>query len=164
MDVLQNASVYHFIRRHDLAEPHVAARCRSTSAKGQPRSSSASSNDDPENLAARRSRTSRDSGQLSETEQRKYVTTYQEKLARPFACFVFVLFAFPLGMRAIRGGGGTGLGFGLALAIVFVYYVIMTIVLVRRRGVCRSPGLGVDAERALQLDRPVRFCGGRRRV
>ena len=37
------------------------------------------------------------SGQLTQNEYRKYVTTYQEKLARPFACFVFILIAIPLG-------------------------------------------------------------------
>jgi lipopolysaccharide export system permease protein len=67
------------------------------------------------------------SGQLTPTELRKYVTTYQEKLARPFACFVFTLIAVPFGIRAARGGGSTSLGFGLAVAIVFVYYIVMTI-------------------------------------
>ena len=64
---------------------------------------------------------------MTESEYRKYVTTYQEKLARPFACFVFILIAIPFGLRSIRSGGSTSLGFGLSLAIVFVYYVVMTI-------------------------------------
>ena len=55
------------------------------------------------------------------------MTTYQEKLARPFACFVFILIAIPFGLRAIRTSGSTSLGFGLSLAIVFVYYVVMTV-------------------------------------
>jgi lipopolysaccharide export system permease protein len=67
------------------------------------------------------------SGQLTETEFRKYATTYQEKLARPFACFVFVLIALPFGLRAVRGGSSTSFGFGLAVAIVFTYYVVSTI-------------------------------------
>jgi lipopolysaccharide export system permease protein len=67
------------------------------------------------------------SGQLTESELRKYVTTYQEKLARPFACFVFILIAIPFGLRSIRAGGSTSLGFGLSLAIVFAYYVVMTV-------------------------------------
>lgn len=67
------------------------------------------------------------SGQLTPNELRKYVTTYQEKLARPFACFVFTLIAVPFGLRSVRGGGSTSLGFGLAIAIVFVYYVVMTV-------------------------------------
>jgi lipopolysaccharide export system permease protein len=66
------------------------------------------------------------SGQLTPMELRRYVTTYQEKLAQPFACFVFVLIAIPFGMRAARSGGGTGVGFGLAVLIVFVYYVVLT--------------------------------------
>ncbi|MHB8140204.1 MAG: LptF/LptG family permease [Vulcanimicrobiaceae bacterium] len=67
------------------------------------------------------------SGQLTPTELRKYVTAYDEKLARPFACFVFVLIAVPFGIRSLRGGGSTGLGFGLAVGIVFIYYVVATI-------------------------------------
>lgn len=67
------------------------------------------------------------SGQLTENELRKYVTMYQEKLARPFACFVFTLIAVPFGIRSVRGGGSTSLGFGLAVAIVFVYYIVATV-------------------------------------
>jgi lipopolysaccharide export system permease protein len=67
------------------------------------------------------------SGQLTESELRKYVATYQEKLARPFACFVFILIALPFGLRSVRSGGSSAsLGFGLSLAIVFVYYIVMT--------------------------------------
>lgn len=67
------------------------------------------------------------SGQLTQNEVRKYVTAFQEKWARPFACFVFVLIAVPFGIGPVRGGGSMGLGFGLAVAIVFVYYVVATI-------------------------------------
>jgi len=67
------------------------------------------------------------SGQLSDSELRKFTTTYWEKLAQPFACFVFVLIAVPFGLRNMRGGGNTSLGFGLAVAIVFVYYVTATV-------------------------------------
>jgi lipopolysaccharide export system permease protein len=67
------------------------------------------------------------SGQLDDAALRKYTTTYWEKLAQPFACFVFVLIAVPFGLRNMRGGGNTSLGFGLAVAIVFVYYVTATI-------------------------------------
>lgn len=67
------------------------------------------------------------SGQLTPVELRRYVTTYQEKLARPFACFVFTLLAVPFGIRVARSGGSASLGFGLAVAIVFVYYIVMTI-------------------------------------
>jgi lipopolysaccharide export system permease protein len=68
-----------------------------------------------------------DSGQLSPQEIRQFQTSYEEKLARPFASFVFTLIAVPFGLRPARGGGGTGLGFGLAVAIVFVYFVIASI-------------------------------------
>ncbi len=67
-----------------------------------------------------------DSRQLSVSETRSYQTTYEEKLARPFASFVFTLFAIPFGLRPTRGGG-TGLGFALALAITFVYFVFLSI-------------------------------------
>ncbi len=67
------------------------------------------------------------SGQLSATELRKYTMAFQEKLAQPFACFVFTLIAVPYGIRSIRGGGSTSLGFGLAVLIVFVYYIVSTI-------------------------------------
>ena len=85
------------------------------------------SNDDPENMSRAEIAEVVRSGQLTENEYRKYVTTYQEKLARPFACFVFILIAIPFGLRSLRSGGSTSLGFGLSLAIVFVYYVVMTV-------------------------------------
>lgn len=66
-------------------------------------------------------------GQLSASERKKYTMVYQQKLAMPFACFVFTLLAIPYGIRSIRGGGGTGLGFGLAVLIVFIYYIVQTI-------------------------------------
>jgi lipopolysaccharide export system permease protein len=66
-------------------------------------------------------------GQLSASELKKYTMVYQEKLAMPFACFVFTLLAVPYGIRSIRGGPSTSLGFGLAVLIVFVYYIVQTI-------------------------------------
>ncbi len=84
--------------------------------------------DDPENLSRGEIKTALDTATLSDPQRRLFSATYAAKLARPFSAFVFVLFAFPLGMRRIRGGGAA-LGFGLALAIVFVYYVIVTIAL-----------------------------------
>ena len=85
-------------------------------------------NDDPDSMSRAQIAAIVRSGQLTESELRKYVTTYQEKLARPFACFVFILIAVPFGLRAMRSGGSsTSLGFGLSLAIVFVYYIVMTV-------------------------------------
>lgn len=66
-------------------------------------------------------------GQLTPTELRKYWMAYQEKLAQPFACFVFTLIAVPFGIRSVRGGGSTTLGFGLAVLIVFIYYIVQTV-------------------------------------
>jgi lipopolysaccharide export system permease protein len=85
------------------------------------------SQNDPENLSRAEIADIVRSGQLTQSEFRKYVTTYQEKLAQPFACFVFVLIAIPYGMRAARSGGGTGVGFGLAVLIVFIYYIVLTV-------------------------------------
>ena len=68
------------------------------------------------------------SGQLTESELRKYVTTYQEKLARPFACFVFILIAVPFGLRSVRAAeAARAWDSDLSLAIVFVYYIVMTV-------------------------------------
>ena len=83
--------------------------------------------DNPEEMSRSQISDIISSGQLTPNELRKYVTTYQEKLARPFACFVFTLIALPFGLRSVRGGGSTSLGFGLAIAIVFVYYIVMTV-------------------------------------
>jgi lipopolysaccharide export system permease protein len=66
------------------------------------------------------------SGQLSPQETRNYQTTYEEKLARPFACFVFALIAAPFGLRPTRGSG-TGFGFALSLGIAFLYFVIASV-------------------------------------
>jgi lipopolysaccharide export system permease protein len=83
---------------------------------------------DPENLSRSEIKSALDNATLTDPQRRLFAATYAAKLARPFTAFVFVLFAFPLGMRRIRGGGAA-IGFGLALAIVFVYYIITTIAL-----------------------------------
>lgn len=84
-------------------------------------------NNIPENMSRAQIAEIVRSGQLSASELRKYTMVYQEKLAQPFACFVFTLIAVPFGIRSVRGGGSTGLGFGLAVLIVFVYYIVQTI-------------------------------------
>ncbi|HVA37551.1 MAG TPA: LptF/LptG family permease [Candidatus Dormibacteraeota bacterium] len=68
-------------------------------------------------------------GHLTAPAIRSYYATYQSKLARPFATFVFALIAIPFGLRPARGGGGSGLGFGIAIVIVFAYYVVSTVFL-----------------------------------
>jgi lipopolysaccharide export system permease protein len=85
------------------------------------------SHDDPQQMSRAQIAGIIATGQLTEAELRKYEMFYQEKLAQPFACFVFVLIAVPFALRSIRGGGSTSLGFGLAVAIVFIYYVVMTV-------------------------------------
>jgi lipopolysaccharide export system permease protein len=124
---LQNSSVYRFNPDGTtLAEPRIAQQ-EVEIGENPTDLVKRMSNDDPENMSRAEIADIVRSNQLTPTEYRKYVTTYQEKLARPFACFVFILIAIPLGLRSIRSSGSTSLGFGLSLAIVFVYYVVMTI-------------------------------------
>jgi lipopolysaccharide export system permease protein len=84
-------------------------------------------NDNPEDMSRAEIRDVLSSGQLSPVKIREYQLTYEEKLARPFACFVFTLLAIPFGLRPTRGGG-RGLGFGLAVLIIFVYFVVDSVV------------------------------------
>jgi lipopolysaccharide export system permease protein len=124
---LQNSSVYRFNPDGTtLSEPSVPEQEVEIGEKPTDLMKRMS-NDDPENMSRAEIAEVVRSGQLTENEYRKYVTTYQEKLARPFACFVFILIAIPFGLRSIQSSGSTSLGFGLSLAIVFVYYVVMTI-------------------------------------
>jgi lipopolysaccharide export system permease protein len=124
---LQNSSVYRFNSDGTtLAEPRVPQQ-QVEIGENPTDLVKRMSNDDPENMSRAQIAEVVSSRQLTPNEYRKYVTTYQEKLARPFACFVFILIAIPFGLRSIRSGGSTSLGFGLSLAIVFVYYVVMTI-------------------------------------
>ncbi len=85
-----------------------------------------SKDDNPEDMSLQQNREIVASGQLSPQQTRAYETTFEEKLARPFAALVFTLIAVPFGLRPPRGGG-TGFGFGLAVAIVFVYFVIASL-------------------------------------
>jgi lipopolysaccharide export system permease protein len=124
---LQNSSLYRFnTDGTTTAEPHIPQQEVQIGEKPTDLVKRMR-NDDPENMSRFEIAEVVRSGQLTQNELRKYVTTYQEKLARPFACFVFILIAIPFGLRQIRSSGSTSLGFGLSLAIVFVYYVVMTI-------------------------------------
>ncbi len=123
---LENSSVYRFNPDGTtLAEPRIAQQ-EVQIGENPSDLVKRMSNDDPENMSRSEIADVIHSGQLTQTEVRKYTATYQEKLARPFACFVFILIAIPFGLRSIRSSGSTSLGFGLSLAIVFVYYVVMT--------------------------------------
>lgn len=125
--VLQNASFYRFNPDGTLlAEPRVAQQQVELGESPTDLVKRISLND-PEQMSRSQIASIVRSGQLTQMEFRKYVTTYQEKLAQPFACFVFVLIAIPFGIRAARSGGGTSVGFGLAVLIVFIYYVVLTV-------------------------------------
>ncbi len=124
---LQNSSVYRFNPDGTtLAEPNIPHQEVEIGEKPTDLMKRMT-NDDPENMSRAQIADVVRSGQLTRNQLRKYVTTYQEKLARPFACFVFILIAIPFGLRSIRSGGSTSIGFGVSLAIVFVYYVVMTV-------------------------------------
>ncbi|HTU69079.1 MAG TPA: LptF/LptG family permease [Candidatus Baltobacteraceae bacterium] len=124
---LENASLYRFNPDGTLiSEPRVAQQQVELGEKPTDIVKRLSQ-DDPENMSRAEIADIVHSGQLTPVELRKYVTTYQEKLAQPFACFVFVLIAIPYGVRAARSGGGTSVGFGLALLIAFVYYIVLTV-------------------------------------
>jgi lipopolysaccharide export system permease protein len=82
----------------------------------------------PDNMSRAEIRDVLATAQLTPTEIREYESSYEEKLARPFASFVFTLLAIPFALRSPRGGGSTGLGFGLAILIVFVYFVVMSVI------------------------------------
>jgi lipopolysaccharide export system permease protein len=84
-------------------------------------------NNNPEEMSRAQIREVLASGQLTPVKVREYQLSYEEKLARPFACFVFTLLAIPFGLRPTRGGG-RGLGFGLSVLIIFVYFVVLSIV------------------------------------
>jgi lipopolysaccharide export system permease protein len=49
----------------------------------------------------------------------RYVLELHRKFAFPFSCFVFVIFAFPLGLLARRSGRLFGFGIGLLVSIVY---------------------------------------------
>jgi lipopolysaccharide export system permease protein len=50
--------------------------------------------------------------------------SYHEKIAVPFACLVFALFAIPLAIRPHRTSRAFGLG--LSIVFIFVYYVLIS--------------------------------------
>jgi lipopolysaccharide export system permease protein len=82
----------------------------------------------PDNMSRAEIREVLSTGKLTSTEIREYQSSYEEKLARPFASFVFTLLAVPFGLRPPRGGGSAGIAFSLAVLIVFVYFVIESVI------------------------------------
>ena len=122
----ENASTYRFARDGSVDEvaqlPHAVVDVGEKPSEIQQRA--ADNNRDA--LSRSQIRGIIASNQLTPQETRAYQTTYEEKLARPFASFVFTLFAIPFGLRQTRGGG-TGFGFALALAIAFTYFVFTSI-------------------------------------
>jgi len=54
-----------------------------------------------------------------------YEVELHQRLAIPFASFVFALIGTPLGLQPHRSSSSIGLG--LSIIIIFVYYAIMTV-------------------------------------
>lgn len=48
-----------------------------------------------------------------------YLVEYYKKFSLPFACFAFILFAFPVGMFTKRSGRSVGFGIGLLVAVSY---------------------------------------------
>ncbi len=48
-----------------------------------------------------------------------YLVEYWKKFSLPFSCFVFVLFAFPVGLFTKRSGRSVGFGVGLLVAVAY---------------------------------------------
>lgn len=121
-----NASTYRFAKDGSVEEyaqlPHATVDVGEKPSQIQQRAA----DNNRESMSRAQIKDIINSGQLSAAEARSYRATYDDKLARPFASFVFTLFAIPFSLRPTRGGG-TGLGFTLALAITFVYFVFLSI-------------------------------------
>ena len=124
--VLQNANLYRFNPDGTLFEEPQTPTQEVALGENPTDIEKRISQNDPEHMSRAQIRAIVATNQLTPMERSRYLTTYQEKLAEPFACFVFVLIAIPFGMRAARSGGGTSIGFGFAVAIVFVYYIVLT--------------------------------------
>lgn len=48
-----------------------------------------------------------------------YLVEYWKKFSLPFSCFVFVIFAFPVGLFTKRSGRSVGFGIGLLIAVIY---------------------------------------------
>ncbi len=51
---------------------------------------------------------------------------WHQRLAVPFASFIFAFLAAPLGIRPGRAGG-SAMGMGISIIVIFIYYILMTI-------------------------------------
>ena len=124
---LTNARIYRFMGSGQTVTAAQAPTLQVALGENPTDIAKRAANNNPQNMSRRQIAQIIRTGQLSAGELRKYIMVYQEKLAQPFACFVFTLIAVPFGVRAVRGGGSTGLGFGLAVLIVFIYYIVQTV-------------------------------------
>ncbi|MFW5856118.1 MAG: LptF/LptG family permease, partial [Bacillota bacterium] len=60
-----------------------------------------------------------------ENPQEEWVEWHQ-RLSIPFASFIFVLLAAPLGIKP-RRSSGSAVGMGLSILVIFIYYIILII-------------------------------------
>ena len=56
----------------------------------------------------------------------KELVDWHLRLSIPFASFIFVLLAAPLGLKRKRSGG-SALGMGLSIIVIFIYYILLNI-------------------------------------
>ncbi|HUV09176.1 MAG TPA: LptF/LptG family permease, partial [Spirochaetia bacterium] len=49
----------------------------------------------------------------------RYLLEFQRKFSSPFSCFVFILFAFPVGLLARRSGRALGFGVGIVMSGIY---------------------------------------------
>ena len=56
---------------------------------------------------------------ISDRMLQSYLVEYYKKFSLPFSCFVFVLFAFPVGLFSKRSGRSVGFGIGLLVAVAY---------------------------------------------
>ncbi|MDC7126538.1 MAG: LptF/LptG family permease, partial [Spirochaetales bacterium] len=63
--------------------------------------------------------TNRQNKTFSSRSLQSYLVEYYKKFSLPFSCFVFVLFAFPVGLFTKRSGRSVGFGIGLLVAVTY---------------------------------------------
>lgn len=63
--------------------------------------------------------TNRKNKELGDRALQGYLVEYYKKFSLPFACFVFVLFAFPVGLFTKRSGRSVGFAIGLLVAVSY---------------------------------------------
>ena len=61
-----------------------------------------------------------------------YEVELQQRIAVPFACFIFSMIGVPLGIQRQRSSSSIGLG--ISVIVIFVYYAIMSMAMALGQG------------------------------